>query len=195
MTAFDRLLEELRAELQRLDHSATAAFFLLCGRALRPLYRAWLERTGSEDRSPLLDGVAEAVAGWTEAHLGAADASELLVDVEQATPSGEAIDGVPAVGAQACWICHDVALRQLIQPDFDAGPCVEYALEPLTASVSERLFGVSQIGAVPDEDRQAMAIVDDDRIQAAVVWIRETIATLASGGILDAVDDDHPLRP
>lgn len=195
MTALDDLLEDLSQELQVLGASDRAVFFRECGRGLRPLYTRWVEETCGVDGSIWLDWVEAAVEEYPTKVQSLFDTSSVLAELESRMPNGVAIDAVSSIGAQSCWISYDVALRSIVDPAFASELCIEYVLDPVLASVSERLFGFSQVGSGSDEALQVLAVVSDGRTQNAVRWIREALAVASVGGINVPDEQPHPLVP
>jgi len=195
MNSFDALLAGLARQLRELDPASQAEFFLQCGLALRPLYERWLDETGRPDRAGVLDTAALLVGERRSAANTSLDAEVILTSMEAEFPPGDALGDVSSTGAQSCWIAYDTALRLVIDASFAAEASVEYLLEPVTVGVSERLFGYSQIGSGPDEDRHMSALVADQQMAVAVDWISEVIkAMLRSAPIPDA-GTHHPLIP
>src|SRR5207249_3188730 len=93
---------------------------------------------------------------------GEADVSEaatLLAALERSTPPGDSPDAVSSTSAQDCWICADVCIRVLVDETYDAGPAIEYALEPVVSAATQDLYGVSQLGSSEDEDARVQAVL------------------------------------
>lgn len=179
MTTFDDLLAELAAEIDGLSSPAGAALFMGCCQALRPHYDRWAEHRGTS-AADVLDEALAAARTFATGGVIAADAPALLARVEEATPEGESPDANSSTFAQDCWICGDVALRTAIGHDGPPGYAIEYALDPIVTTATERLFGVSQLGSGPDEDAGIRAILAEPDVQAAVEAARSAIAYLAA---------------
>jgi hypothetical protein len=179
MTDFDDLLAELAAEIDGLSAPAGAALFVGCCQALRVHYDRWADHRGTSAADVLDEALAAARTFATGGQLDAG-APALLARVEEATPEGDSPDAYSSTFAQDCWICGDVALRAAIGQDGPPGYAVEYALDPIVITVTERLFGVSQLGSGPDEDAGIRAILAESDVQAAVDACRTAIAHLAT---------------
>lgn len=187
MTAFDDLLAELAADIDGLSAPAASGLFAGCCQALRPHYRRWAEHTGIDDGGVLDEAlrVAGRFATSGEVEPGA---DALLARVEAATPPGDAPDEYSSTFAQSCWICGDMALRTAVSPEGGAGFGIEYALDPVMATATERLYGVSQVGSGPDEDAQVQTILAEADVQAAVDACRVVIARLSGRPVI--TEDD-----
>lgn len=178
MTPLDELLDGISIGIGGLSRRAQSAFFLACGTALLGEYERWATR---RDIAPS-DVVAQACSvARTFGTTGAIppDKPHLLGALEAITP-GESPDEVASTTAQDCLICIDCSLRVAIDEDFEAGPCVEYALQPVTEAASERLFGVSQIGSGPDELPMTRLLLNDARVEAATSFCHGAIEQLST---------------
>lgn len=78
--------------------------------------------------------------------------------------------------------------RHRLDPDFEAGPCIEYALEPQSQAVSEHLFGVSQVGSGPNEEEAMEALASAVGFRPALNFVEWAVAFLAEVETLS--DDD-----
>jgi hypothetical protein len=63
-------------------------------------------------------------------------------------------------------------MRVLADPGYDAGPAVEYALEPVMQAVTEERFGVSRVGGGDQEEAEMRAIVAHPRVAGAIGFCR-----------------------
>lgn len=195
MTALDQVLDDLGAEIAALETSGRVVLYRACGRALRPLYEQWARVTGQPDASSSLDRVDALCEESLLLGYSAPGAASLLSELEVAMPPGDAIGDVSSTGAQACWIAYDTSLRVLVESAFRADLCVEYMLQPLLASVSERLFGFSQVGSGPHEEVQLEELVAEPRTQEAVRWIQSACLIARSDDLLPLHGRHHPLLP
>lgn len=64
---------------------------------------------------------------------------QLLHALELSTPPADPADYYRSASAQDCWISADVCLRVLVDPGYDAGPAIGYALEPVVATTTNDL--------------------------------------------------------
>jgi hypothetical protein len=179
MTAFDDLLADLAGEIDGLAVPAASALFIGCCQALRPHYDRWAAHRGTSAADVLDDALAAARTFATGGGVPMG-ADALLARVEEATPEGDSPDAYSSTFAQSCWICGDVALRTAIGDGGPPGYAVEYALDPMMITATERLFGVSQLGSGPDEDAGVRAVLAEPDVQAAVDACRTAIAHLAA---------------
>lgn len=179
MTDFDDLLADLAGEIDRLSAPAGAALFVGCCQALRVHYDRWADHRGTSAAHVLDEALAAARTVATGGPLDAG-APALLARVEEATPEGDSPDSYSSTFAQDCWICGDVALRTAIGQDGPPGYAIEYALDPIVVTATERLFGVSQLGSGPEEDAGVRAILAEPEVQAAVEATRSAIAHMAA---------------
>ncbi len=177
MTSLDELLDDLAAGLERLSRSALSAFFLACGGALLVEYQRWSAHRG-ESHEDVLRSSRRAVERFLSEGAMTDDGAETLSLLEELAPPGESPDEVSSTYAQDCWICFDTALRVLLDPSFNAGPSIEYALQPVTESVSQVLHGVSQVGSGPEEKTEIGAVIADPRFTEAIEFCRWAIAFL-----------------
>jgi hypothetical protein len=96
----------------------------------------------------------------------------LLDALENSTPHGHSPDYYSPASAQDCWICADVCIRVLVDPGYDAGPAIEYALEPAVSRATQELFGVSQVGSGDQEEAQITAVMGHARVAEAIGFCR-----------------------
>jgi hypothetical protein len=171
MTQLDIVLTELAGRIRQLSQRAQAALFWACSDALTPEFLAWANHTGAGTEGLLRAGQA---AAYNYAAWGAkpAEPAQLLAALEAGTPFGESPDDFPSTRAQDCWICADIAVRVWAVGEYDAAPAIEYALEPMLGAVTEELFGVTQVGSGPDEERQVAVVLQDARIVRAITFVR-----------------------
>jgi hypothetical protein len=187
MTAFDDLLAELATDIDGLSAPAASGLFAGCCQALRPHYRRWAEHRGTDD-GDVLDAALGAAGRFATSGAAEAGADALLERVEAATPPGDAPDEYSSTFAQSCWICGDLALRTAVSQDGGPGYGIEYALDPVVTTATERLYGVSQVGSGPDEDAQMLAVLAEPDVRAAVEACRAVVARLADRPVL--TEDD-----
>ena len=100
------------------------------------------------------------------------DSLGLLRAIEVTTVQEAPIDDGSVIAVQDCWICADVCIRTLADGEYSPGLAIEYALEPILQAASERLFGVSQVGDGPNEDRQLEVILAETSVSQAVDFIQ-----------------------
>lgn len=176
MTKYDELLQRLGGGINLLPLRARTAVFLACGRALLGEYEGWAAPHDIGRR--IIQLVDEACEGFVLRGELPPDAVPLLAQLASVTPEGDAENGRSATAAQDCWICYDTALRSASDSSFEPGVCVEYALQPVSEAVAERLFSVSQIGSGPDEDSQVDLLVNDPQLKAAAEFCELAITEL-----------------
>jgi hypothetical protein len=179
MTRLDTELAELSQRIRSMSDRAKAALFWACSDALSEEFSAWAEHTGA-GTEPLLRRGQSAAYDFAAHGTRPAGASQLLSDLEAGTPPGESPDEVSSTSAQDCWICADVGVRVFVERDYDAGPAIEYALEPLLGRVSEELFGVTQLGSGPDEEDKLETLLRHPRIEGAFAFVRWATEFLGS---------------
>ena len=155
MNSYDRILDELQERIDSLPKRSISALFLACAEALRPAFREWAAHRG-ESTEPLLERAISSARSFAVTGQPPADVHQLLASVEEATPEGESWHGVPSTTAQDCWICADIAIRVIADPEYRAGSGLHYALEPLMGRVTERVHGVSELRGAPGETPQMM---------------------------------------
>lgn len=117
--------------------------------------------------------------------------------MEAGVPS-EPSDRAWFTAAQNCWICADSALRVALR-EFDAADASWYLLEPVSQSVSESLFGLSDVGSLAQDKDEAVALADPGLVDA-IAALNEAIDVLEAGPLsphtLDhAKDVLAPIRP
>lgn len=179
MTRLDTELAELSQRIRSMSDRATAGLFWACSDALSDEFSAWADHTGASTE-PTLRAGQSAAYGFAAHGTQPAQASRLLAELEGATPPGESPDEVSSTAAQDCWICADVGVRVFVRGDYDAGPAIEYALEPLLGRVSEELFGVTQLGSGPDEEEKVETLLRHPRIEGAFAFVRWATEFLGS---------------
>lgn len=102
---------------------------------------------------------------------------EILDEIEASTPTDSGAN-LWFTAAQDCWICLDTAVRGA-RGEFDPADSTWYLLEPLFQDVSERVFGLSDVGSANQEDAETVAL-DDPSVVAAMSALRGIIGDLAS---------------
>ena len=171
MTAYDAALDDLADRIRKLSTRAVVGLFWACSTALLPEAEAWTEHRGQQVDPALAQGLSAArqfaAAGTQPPHSG-----QLLHALELSTPPGDSADYYPSAAAQDCWICADVCMRVLVDPGYDAGPAIGYALEPVVATATQALFGVSQVGSGDQEEAQVKAVVAHPRAAQAIRFCR-----------------------
>lgn len=168
---YDAALVDLADRIRKLSTRALVGLFWACSTALLPEARAWAEHWGEQVHPALQRGLAAAhqvAASGSQPH----DPARLLDALENATPHGESPDYYSPTYAQDCWICADVCMRVLVDPGYDAGPAIEYALEPVVSTATQELFGVSQVGGGDQEEEQVRTVMGHPRVAEAIGFCR-----------------------
>jgi len=163
MTRLDSVLADLAVRIRGMSIRGQAALFWACSEALVDAFLEWADRTGSDTAQVLRSGQL-ATYGFVTLGVESTDAIELLSEFEEKAPFGESIDMIPSTTAQDCWICADVGIRVWVSESYDPGPAIEFALEPILGTVTEELFGFTQVGSGPSEEMQIEAVLQDERI-------------------------------
>jgi hypothetical protein len=171
MSAYDAALDDLADRIRKLSIRALVGLFWACSTALLPEAEAWAKHRGAQVNPALPRGLA-AARQLAAAGVQPPDPGQLLYGLEVSTPPGDFADHYPPGSAQDCWICADVCMRVLADPGYDAGPAIEYALEPIVTTATQELFGVSQVGSGDQEEAQIRAIVAHPRVAAAITFCR-----------------------
>jgi hypothetical protein len=176
MTAYDDLLDQLDARMDRLPVRAQVAFFASCADALATL----LDEAGAERSDTLTRAIrwARDVARGAPAN---GQASQLLEEVTSETPGG---DSAPTV-VQDAWICADAAVRVVAEPGTSPGPWVEFALEPRMQAVTEAMYDVLQLGS--DDEHLVDNVLSDPRFAEAVEFCDWALSLLEAK---DTVSED-----
>ena len=176
MSSLDDILGDLSRGVGALSTRATSTLFASCAAALRPAFREWAMLAGKdgphESSLPLLEraiaiGFELARSGTTQADLPA-----VLRRLEWITP-GRVKSAASSTGAQDCLICADVAIRVHVEPEFARGAVIEYALEPILLSATERVSAVPTPDDGSEAPAAADALLEDPRVLAAVefMWL------------------------
>lgn len=171
MTPYDAALDDLADRIRKLSTRALVGLFWACATALLPEAEAWARHWGEQVNPALQQGLA---AAYQLAASGAepADPAQLLDALENAVPPGDSPDYYSPASAQDCWICADVCMRVLADPGYDAGPAIEYALEPVVGTATQELFGVWQVGSGDQEEAQITAVMGHARVAEAIGFCR-----------------------
>jgi len=171
MTPIDAELTELASRIESLSKRSLVGFFWACSGALLPEFQAWAAHRG-ERTEPLLRFAMAAVHEFAAHGTEPPGAARLLAALEASTPAGDSSDDVSSTSAQDCWICADVGIRVLVDRGYDAGPAIEYALEPVISAASEDLYGVSQLGTSDEEEEQVRGLLQHRKVTAALEFCR-----------------------
>lgn len=177
MTALDDVFEDLAGEVGELSARAISVLFAASAEALSPEFHRWAEhwhRNGER----LLELSIELAFEIGRTGRTATNLTEVLRSIESETPPGDSADSTSSTFAQDCWICADVALRVHAEPAFGAGPAIYYAIEPIIQAASERLFGVSSLGAGAEGAAQETILLADVRVARALEFVRSTARML-----------------
>ena len=183
MSSLEDILGDLSRGVGALSDRATSALFAAAAAALQPAFVEWasLDDKGGKHnvRIPLLEQAIE--IGFELARSGAteADLVDILQRLEWITP-GRVRSAASSTAAQDCLICADVALRVHVEPDFARGPVIEYALEPILLSATERVATVPTPDDGSDPPARADALLEDSRVLAAVEFMWFAIMRLRS---------------
>lgn len=171
MTPYDAALDDLADRIRKLSTRALVGLFWACATALLPEAEAWARHWGAQVDPALQRGLAAAyqlAASGAQPH----DPAQLLDALEHAGPPGDSADYYSPANAQDCWTCADVCLRVLVDPGYDAGPAIEYALEPAVSTATQELFGVTQVGSGDQEEAQITAVMGHARVAEAIGFCR-----------------------
>lgn len=79
--------------------------------------------------------------------------------VEAAAPS-TSTDQVEFTAAQDCWICLDATLRASLGA-YEASESTWYMLEPLFQAASQRLFGLTDVGSLRQDEAEPRILADE----------------------------------
>lgn len=178
MIALDSVLIELGTRTRPLSTRALVGLFWACSSALLPEFRTWALHRG-EPTEPILQDALTNAFDFAAFGINPPNTKQLLHALEARTPAGDSPDERSSTSAQDCWICADVALRVLDDRSYDAGPAIEYALEPILARASEGLFGVSQVGSGDSEEVQIQAVLEQPGVASAIEFLRWSSEFLA----------------
>lgn len=189
MTALDELVQELAAAADRLPTRAKSALFAVLAHGLLGEFEHWA-RIRASSVTPFVNEAIRSAESFARTGEQGAGARALLDALEANTPDGEYVEGTDATAAQDCWICADVSVRVQLDPTFEVGSSIEYALEPVLQHTSNRLFGVSQVGSGEAETSEIEALLAQDSVASAVHYCRFAIETLKSTTDYGKVIDD-----
>lgn len=170
MTPLDSLIQELASQIEPLSQRAQVTLYLVCAQALLPEYEAWTD--GRQQSHENLFRQAQTYAeNFVATGKAAPDTAELLRKIERTTPTESP--------AQDCWICIDLTLRIQVSSgeDIHVGNCIEYALTPNISAVTEKMFGVSQLGGEDEESYQI--VLQQPTVQSAITFCRDAARFLA----------------
>ena len=171
MTEYDLVLLELGEGIGKLTTRSKVGFFWASSAALLPAYSLWARHNVTSNEG-LLQSILRASRDFAEGGTVPLKPEQLLRAFGSSTPPGEAIDEFSTATAQDCWICADICLRVIVDDTYEAGPAVEYALEPTMAYATEQLYGVSQLGSSDKEDQQTNALLRHPSVRSAIDYCR-----------------------
>lgn len=175
MSPFEESAERIGSLLSSLSARGQVALAVCTSRVLTSHYREWCAERGLEDHSDLLleaqDGAARFATGDD-----APCRQGLLADLEEATPSDQS-GGSTFTAIQNGWICADIAIR-IQRDEFAIEQSAWYLLEPTFQAVSERLFGVTDVGSREQDTKEAEALRHPDLV-AALRGLEDAAALLA----------------
>lgn len=177
MSPFELAVAKLASRVGTLDSDSQVALLACAAEALIPRYLDWCADAGVSRQDELLRGAVEHARGVALGTVKQPSRS-LLMSVEAGIPS-EPSDRAWFTAAQDCWMCADSALRVALH-EYDASDASWYLLEPVFQSVSESLFGLTDVGSLTQNDREAEALADP-RLAQAIAAINEAIDVLQVG--------------
>jgi hypothetical protein len=195
VSSLDDILGDLSRGVAALSTRATSALFAASASALAPAFQSWATRSDNVEEHkasvPILERAIE--IGFELARTGTtqADIPALLQRLEWITPMPDDTAGptrkesdqeakAVSTAAQDCLICADVAIRVHVEPDFSAGPVIEYALEPLLLAETRRIEAEPDQGDGEEHPAAADALLGDTRVMAAVGFMWFAIMRLRS---------------
>lgn len=181
MSPFEEVVESIAQRIEGLGTDAQVALYCSTARALLSSYVAWSRDYGEVAGLSLLEGAIRTAGS------GAADSKdpariELLSQLEAFAPDSHR-HSAHFVAAQACWICVDIALR-LPGGQFQARDGAWYLLEPIFQSVTEELFGLSDVGSQRQETDEGTAL-QSEALMSAVTALETTLDYLEAGSMQD----------
>jgi hypothetical protein len=179
MTAFDLHLAELASEINSLSKRSLVALYWACSSALRPEFLRWAAHRG-DSTEPLLSEALTAAYRFAAFGAEPVHAERLLRALEASTPPGDSPDQFSSTDAQDCWICADVCIRALADPQYNVGPAIWYALEPIMQKATEDLFGVSQVAGGDTEADEMGQVVAHPAVASALDFLRWAITFLGN---------------
>jgi len=165
--SLDAELAKLASKIEPLSKRSLVGLFWACANALLPDFQTWAAQR-CEQTEPILREAMTAAYGFAVHGRPVSEAALLLAALEASTPAGDSPDETSSTSAQDCWICADIGVRVQVDQSYDAGPAIEYALEPVLSAASEELYGVSQIGASRGEEQQVRRLLQHSKVIAAL---------------------------
>lgn len=171
MTDLDSVLAELTGRIRPMAKRSVVSLFWSCASALLPEFEAWAAHRNVTTAS-ILNEALEAGYRYAVLEVEPVEARSLLQALERSTPAGDSPDHVSSTAAQDCWICADVAIRVLVDANYDAAPAIEYALEPVLVYATQELFGVSQVGSGEREAAQIREILGHPAVGLGIEFCR-----------------------
>ncbi|MER7243308.1 hypothetical protein [Kribbella sp. NPDC000426] len=172
MTALDHELEQVAGLIDALPRTSQAALFWAASSAHLDSVDWWTAEHG--EVGALLQQAQEAAYAFCMDRLPVDRAGVLLYELDQTLPED--------VVAQSSWICADAALRIAVDPTFEPGRSIEYALEPVLGRTSERLFGFWQVGSGDAQEDEVAEIMAQSDVVSAIEFCRWAVRMLAAAG-------------
>jgi hypothetical protein len=170
MTALDDEVNQLAGLVNDLSRRSQVALFWAASSAHLASANTWIE--GNSVMHSVLGRAQETCYRYCIAEIADRGAADLLDELDQPLPED--------LTAQSSWICADAALRIIVDPTFEPGLSIEYALEPVLGFTSEEIFGFWQAGSGEFEERQLAELMAQPAVVAAVDFCRWAIRRLAA---------------
>jgi hypothetical protein len=189
VSPFEEAAAELRAEISALPHRDRCLLFLSASRALSNGHDRWADAAGRPDR------IVERSALTAEAEKfilrGEVPEPGLLLDRIALNVPGEPTDVPEFTSGQDCWICLDTSVRGMVggYSPADAG---WYLVEPIFQAVSQRLYGLTDVGSALQGTAEAR-ILQDPLVVAALDAVRNAVGQLSDEGDLQELARVLPL--
>jgi hypothetical protein len=107
------------------------------------------------------------------------------------TPHGDDFDSPGSTFAQDVTICIDAAVQCSIIVGECNTNCLGYALEPLMNALTQRRYGVLQLGSGPEEEEWQYGVVNEPEMARALRFCISAVNTLKRINIVSPELFDH----
>ena len=191
MSPFERASDALSNQLETLTPRAQSLFFACVADVLLPGYERW-SNGAAGGNSQLLRAAIDTGRRFSLTGVRPDDAGALLQAMEQHAPAESQASSPGFTVAQDAWTCADVSLR-IPEERFEASNGLWYALEPQFQAVSERLFGLTDVGSARQEEGEQAAL-NDPVLAEAIINVGLVFRRLDSTSAPTEADETTALR-
>ncbi|MDC8015166.1 hypothetical protein [Tahibacter soli] len=184
-TTYDRTIDQLVHEVERLSVSQKIALFSSIAGALLPLYREVQERTGIGSLESIENAIAAARTFAVDGSV--ADWDGMIEQIAVATPHGDDLDAPDSTYQQDTAIFADMAIRYAMGDTTVSAEAIEYALEPIKTTLCLAQLDRLNPGSGKEAQRWYDELPSDPKMKAGIEGLQTSMQRLLRAERITAV--------